>query len=113
MTVLCFLPDPRRALEEATRVLQPGGQLIIGLIDRESPLGWVYEAKKQQSRFYRHARFYGVAAVLEWLKGLGYGHLETWQTLFRNSAEITRVEPVKEGHGTGGFAVIAARKAQS
>ena len=29
---LCFLDNPRKALEEAWRVLQPGGGLVLGLI---------------------------------------------------------------------------------
>jgi len=111
VTVLCFLPDPPGALREATRVLQPGGRIIIGMIDRDSPLGQVYEVKKQESNFYRHAQFYPVTQALEWLQTLGYENCMTYQTIFRNFPEITGLEPVKAGHGQGGFVVISARKA--
>jgi len=83
VTVLCFLPDPWEALTEATRVLRPGGQLIIGIIDRDSPLGRSYEAHKQESRFYRQARFYSINQVLGWVAGSGLQEAKLCQVLFR------------------------------
>jgi SAM-dependent methyltransferase len=110
VTVLCFLPDPYLALAEATRVLKPGGQILLAMIDGDSPLGRSYEAHKQESKFYRQAQFYGVRLVVAWLKKLAFEQLEICQTIFRDSHDITTLEPVKEGHGEGGFAVISARK---
>ena len=46
VTVLCFLRDPFLSLTEASRVLKPGGQILIVMIDRDSPLGRSYEAHK-------------------------------------------------------------------
>lgn len=110
VTVLCFLGDPVRALQEATRVLRPAGQILIAMMDKESPLGRQYEVRKQDSKFFRLARFYAVGQVLAWLQGLGYGNLEICQTVFTDTAAITQPEPVKDGHGEGVFAVISARK---
>jgi SAM-dependent methyltransferase len=111
VTVLCFLADPLAALREATRVLKPAGRIIIGMIDGNSPLGQVCEASKRESRFYRQARFYPVTQVLEWLQSLGYQNLITCQTIFKSLPEITHREPVKAGHGEGGFVAIQAQKA--
>ena len=36
VTVLCFVPDARRVLAEAARVLRPGGRLIVGELGRWS-----------------------------------------------------------------------------
>jgi len=110
VTVLCFLRDPFLSLTEATRVLKPGGQILIGLIDRDSPLGQYYEAHKEKSNFYRQANFYAAGQVLVWLARLGCRKVEVCQTLFGELSEITHLEPVMDGHGEGGFVVIAAQK---
>ena len=110
VTTICFLRDPLHALHEAGRVLKLRGHLIIGMIDKDSSLGKVYEAKKGESTFYRYAHFYSVTQVIEWLRELGYGTIRTCQTIFKNPEEITSLEPVKEGYGEGGFVVISAQK---
>jgi SAM-dependent methyltransferase len=110
ITALCFFREPFLALTEATRVLASPGQMLIGMIDRDSPLGRLYEAKRLQSKFYRDARFYGVRQVLAWLRDLGYIDERVCQTIFRGLAEITSLEPVQAGFGAGGFVVISARK---
>jgi SAM-dependent methyltransferase len=110
VTTLCFLRDPQRSLAEATRILQPGGQILIGMIDRDSPLGRYYEAHKPESKFFRQANFYSISVVLEWLARLNYRQVEVCQTLFGELSDITHLEPVRGGHGDGGFVVIAAQK---
>ena len=110
VTTVCFLENPMESLREATRVLMPDGYIIIGMIDAASPLGKVYEKTKTGSTFYRHARFYTVSQVTEWLKALEYKHIKTCQTIFHPIEEITTLETVKRGYGEGSFVAIAARK---
>jgi ubiquinone/menaquinone biosynthesis C-methylase UbiE len=110
VTTICFLENPKQALKEAIRVLIPGGHIIIGMIDRDSFLGRLYESRKKESLFYRNAIFYSVKEVLDWLKEIKYAHIQICQTLFKNPEEITAIEPVKEGHGEGGSVVISARR---
>ncbi len=109
VTVLCFLPDPLQALREATRVLKPQGWLIIGLIDPDSPLGQLYEANKDRSRFFRQARFLRVPQLLQWLASLGYQNVAMRQTIFQDPAALGVPEPVRSGHGEGAFVVLAAQ----
>jgi SAM-dependent methyltransferase len=110
VTVICFLRDPFLSLTEAARVLKPGGQIIIGMIDKDSPLGQRYDAHKSESKFYRQAHFYPVSRVLDWLALLPFRGMQTCQTLFKDLRDLTGLEPVRDGHGAGGFAVIAAER---
>jgi ubiquinone/menaquinone biosynthesis C-methylase UbiE len=110
VTVLCFLQDPFRSLGEATRVLKPGGQILIGMIDQDSPLGQSYEAHKPESKFYRQARFYSVSQAVGWLEKLAYKKVETCQTIYKDLQGLTTPEPVGRGHGKGAFGVISASK---
>ena len=113
VTVICFLRDPFLALTEATRVLKPRGQLLLGMLDKDSPLGQSYEAHKAESEFYRRARFYSVGQAVGWLEKLAYEKVETCQTIYHDLPGLTGLEPVGRGHGQGAFAVISARKSAS
>jgi ubiquinone/menaquinone biosynthesis C-methylase UbiE len=110
VTMICFLQDPVQALLEAKRVLKPGGHVIVGMIDRDSFLGRIYESKKENSKFYRHAHFYSVKQVLAWLKKLGYDGTKICQTIFKTPEDLTSIEPIKEGYGEGGFVVVSAQR---
>jgi ubiquinone/menaquinone biosynthesis C-methylase UbiE len=110
MTTICFLEDPLQALEEARRVLKPEGRIIIGMIDRNSPLGRSYEGKKITSKFYKYANFRSADEVLNWLRSLNFGHIVTLQTIFKSPDEIDALEPFEEGHGKGAFVAISAQK---
>lgn len=60
VTTLCFLENPLRALREIKRILKHHGRIIIGMLDKNSPLGILYEEKKCESKFYKDAKFYSV-----------------------------------------------------
>ncbi|WP_440955414.1 class I SAM-dependent methyltransferase [Methanosarcina sp. Mfa9] len=110
VTSISFFTDPAQGLREAARVLKPGGQIVIGMLDRESPLGQYYVEKQKESSFSSGARFLSAVEVSGLLAGLGYEKLESCQTLSGIPEEIEEVELPEEGTGKGGFAVLSARK---
>ncbi len=107
VTTICFLTDLRVAFKEIHRVLKPGGRVIIGFIDRESPLGEKYELMKEASKFYKGATFYSVSQVMNILSEAGFSDFQICQTIFTDSGNMNSFDPVEEGHGKGGFAVIS------
>lgn len=110
VTTICFLEDPLQALKEIRRILRPDGKLIIGMIDKDSPPGKMYEAQKEESKYFKYANFYSINQVLEWLKISGYHDIHILQTIFRKPQEIIALEPIKEGYGEGLFVVISTQK---
>jgi ubiquinone/menaquinone biosynthesis C-methylase UbiE len=110
VTTICFLDDPLQAIRESSRILRPAGKIIIGMLDKDSPPGKMYESRKQDSKFFKEASFYSVSQVIEWLKRSAYNQVKILQTLFHNPEEIVALEPVKKGHGEGLFVVISAQK---
>ncbi len=81
---------------------------MIGFIDRDSPLGRDYEAHREDSVFYRDARFHSAAEVERLVLDGGFS-IRSWaQTLARPLAETLDIEPAHPGRGEGAFVVVAA-----
>lgn len=106
ITVDCFLEDISRAFRETARILKPKGQFIIGMIDKNSPLGQLYRLNKEDNLFYQHAQFHSVDEIAKYLKATGFATSEYWQTLITASEE--EPEEPQPGYGEGGFVAIKA-----
>ncbi len=110
VTTICFVDDVLKSLKEAYRVLKKGGYVIIGFIDKNSPLGEYYQKIKEKNPFYREAKFISTQELLDYLKKVGFKDFKIVQTIFHKLEDINLIEPVKEGYGEGSFVVIRARK---
>jgi SAM-dependent methyltransferase len=106
VTTVCFLDDMERAFRECRRVLKKTGCLIVGFVDRTSPLGQVYLTHQNENVFYRDASFYSVDEIIAAMKQTGFRDFSFQQTIFGNLSEVTPAEPVKAGYGEGSFVVV-------
>ena len=110
VTALAFFENPKKALREALRVLKPGGQILVGILDRDSPQGRCTELGNKKGKFFLKANFLSAAEVLIDLAELRFERLEICQTLFSQPEKVREIEIPEKGHGRGWFAVLSARK---
>ena len=116
VTVDCFLTDLQQAFSEVYRTLKTDSKLILGMVDRNTELGNVYETKYEKKQhekgFYTCARLHSVKEVSECIHEAGFRDITMVQTLFRPLEMIADVEPFRSGYGEGGFVVIGANKGE-
>lgn len=110
VTLICFVADVPRLLREVHRILKPRGRLINGFIDRDSPLGQAYEARKAGHAFYRHARFRSARDVGSYTQEAGFSDVRFCETIRSLPDSPDSSYQVRDGYGKGGFVVIAATK---
>ena len=110
ITTICFVDDIRKSFSEAFRILKNDGFLILGFVDKNSPIGKFYLENQDKSIFYRDAKFFTTEEVLELLRQTGFVVSEIYQTVFGKLNEVKEVHPVEKGYGKGSFVAIKAKK---
>ena len=69
VTVLEFARDPVSVLAEMARCTRPGGVLVVGVLNRRSPLG--LRRSLRPSAIFAEARMPTVGTLRRWLAGYG------------------------------------------
>lgn len=110
VTTICFIDNVDLAFKEINRVLKPKGSVVIGFVDKDSPIGKFYLSIKEKSPFYKDATFWGTNELVSKLKENNFSNFRTVQTIFGALADVKEVQQVKEGFGEGSFVVIKADK---
>lgn len=110
VTTICFVDDAGAMLKEVYRFMKPGGELVIGFIDRTSALGQHYLAHQAENVFYREATFYSADEVERLLHETGFTELVWVQTLSKTLEETREIEPIRAGYGRGAFVVVKANR---
>lgn len=72
VTAIEFMEQTDRAVEEMCRVTAPGGRLVVGVLNEESPFGQAYIAQaREEDTPFRYAQFYTVESFLALLQPFG------------------------------------------
>jgi len=108
ITSICFIDNPIKAIKETHRILKNDGEIIIGIIDKDSSLGQILENNKNESKFYKYAKFFSIKEISELMEVGGFLITEIFQTL--TNENIKTVEQPTKGYGKGSFVVIKGKK---
>ena len=75
MTSLCYFDDPSLALREISRVLAPGGRVVIGFLGRGGETAGQVPANKGEGKFLAHATLYTPGEVISMFAGAGFSEI--------------------------------------
>jgi len=113
---LCFLDEPQKALQEAWRVLQPEGGLVLGLILRDSPWAEYYAGKGREGHpIYSKARFFSKDEVESLLRMCGFKVLDYHSTLSQPPGRSTYQHefPISGYQQSAGFVAVGSQKQEA
>lgn len=100
VTILCFVSDRIQSLQEAWRVTQPGGHLLIGTLDPAQI--WVHN-RLQKGQFLSQAKPVSLSQLQAELIATGWQAQKCAQTLVNEPQQGNLSEDFSPGRGKGGF----------
>jgi len=113
VTTICFVDDLEQSFQEAQRILEDGGQLVLGFVPGDSEIGRFYKTNEADDRFYSIANFFTAEEVFAAMESAGFDSLESVQTLTKGLEEANAaVEEPSQGHEEGSFVVVKGGKSR-
>ena len=76
MTSLCYVDDPWQAFREISRVLAPGGKVVIGFLGRGGEIAERYKNTREKGTFLAHATFYAPGEVNSLMGEAGFANIK-------------------------------------
>ena len=107
---ISYFDDVQAAFVEAWRVLGYEGFLIVAFLEKNSPVARHYERRRNNSVFYKQAKFYTSEEVTRMLTHAGFTTIEFNQTIFQQPGMINSVEETIPGYGKGSYVLVKATK---
>jgi hydroxymethylpyrimidine/phosphomethylpyrimidine kinase len=124
-TVLDYVKNPQQAVDEAFRILKPGGYIVVSFLTREGSYAMMYDLAYLRGqhdpaispkhpypvKFIRGAHWLSTGEVITLLKNAGFIGLKYAQTLTKHPKYTNDViEKPVEGYEKGDFIVVQGRK---
>lgn len=106
ITVDSFIKNLEQVFTKIHNMLTNSGCIYLVVLDRESPLGKIYNEKKEQDENYKYAKFHSFDEVNKMLLKQ-FTVEKVVQTIFKLDNQYQ--EPI-DGHGEGIFCAIRARR---
>lgn len=107
ITVDCFLQDVLAAFKEVSRILKDSGFFVVAFLNKDSPLGRLYEENKSADELYKHAIFHTSDEIERWLTEAHFSIRKKLQTI---DSLNDKEHSIYEGAGRCLFTVIQAQK---
>ena len=110
VTAICFVDNVDKTFKELHRTIKPNGSVVMAFVDKNSPVGKIYQKEKDKSIFYKDATFFSTKELSDMFVKNGFTIVDTVQTVYGMVNEITEVQQTQKGYGEGSFVVIKAQK---
>jgi SAM-dependent methyltransferase len=92
VTTICFVDDAQKTLQKINRILKLGGEVIVGFVNKNSPVGKLYLLNKEKSLFYKDAEFFSTEDINKLLIRNGFEIIQTCQTVFGELNDIKEIQ---------------------
>jgi len=109
VTTFCFLDNYEKFFNETKKILKSKSKLLLGIVDKKTPLGETYLKNKHRNPFYKNAKFFSSEQILELFDKNNFKLEKSYQTIFGPHLRNIYQEPI-DGFGKGGFVAFKFSK---